>query len=504
MDDTPDILDSGKDVADAITTPTFPPDSPASTPSSTSHPEPPIISHTASDSESGSASIANSKTTFNSASDSESTPHPSAAISSKTPNSETPISEIPTSPHSNSSSKHFNPKLLCILLCLGTLIALGAAVIAYTIIHNTRVSIQNTNPSNVTLTASDLSAGSATVSIDGKAITYNAAYLIDGVKAEISTGTYTSTKDDQVVFLVINGGELVLKGDGTVITKSGSEDFKGRDDTYSFYGTNSAITVVGQNSTASIDGVIINTTTEGANAIVATNNANVNITNSNITTTKDSSRGLHATYSGNISADHLTISTNGASSASLATDRGSGIVNVSNMTLNTAGAGSPLIYSTGNITVNSSTGLASGAQIAVVEGKNDVMINNCDFTASGLGNRDNIDNSAIMIYQSMSGDADEGLGSFTAKNSTFTLEPEASNYNSTPFFFLTNTSASVTLDNLTAKFSPEAPFIKAAGTSAWGRTGNNGATATFSIENLTATNQSVEVDTLSSITGLPQ
>ena len=90
----------------------------------------------------------------------------------------------------------------------------------------------------------ELSTGSVTTSIDGKNITYNGAYVVDGIEATISSGTYESSTDDQVVFLVINGGSLVIDGDVT-INKTGSENFQGRGDNYSFYGTNSAIVVVG-------------------------------------------------------------------------------------------------------------------------------------------------------------------------------------------------------------------------------------------------------------------
>lgn len=78
-----------------------------------------------------------------------------------------------------------------------------------------------------------------------------------------------------------------------------------------------------------------------------------------------------------------------------------------NSTLSTAGSGSPVIYSTGDITLENSTGKATGAQMVVIEGKNTATVTNSTLECSGKGNRNNVDNCGIMIYQSMSGDAGE-------------------------------------------------------------------------------------------------
>lgn len=347
----------------------------------------------------------------------------------------------------------------------------------------------------------ELSSGSVTTTIGGKSITYSGAYVVDGIEATISSGTYESTTDDQVVFLVINGGSLTISGEVTV-NKTGSSDFRGQGDDYSFYGTNSAIVVVGEDSSATINGATITTNVSGANAVVATNSGEVTIKNSNITTSSNNSRGLHATYDGDIEADTVTITTTGGSCASLATDRGAGTVTATNMTLSTAGAGSPLIYSTGDITVTNSTGTATGAQIAVVEGKNSITLDNCDFSANGIGNRNSVDNAGIMIYQSMSGDASVGTGSFTAKNSTFTILSSSSVYTTAPFFFITNTEATINLTDVKANFYPDGYFILASGTDEWGKSGSNGGTVTITATGLEASNQNIGVDEISNVTGL--
>lgn len=347
----------------------------------------------------------------------------------------------------------------------------------------------------------DLKSGAVTTTIDKKSVTYKAKYVVDGVTAVVKTGTYESTSDDEVVFLVINGGTLALE-DGVVINKSGSADFNGRGDDYSFYGTNSAVVVVGEDSQLGLASVTINTSVDGANAVVATNGGSVVFANVTISTSGDASRGLHATYGGVITGNGGTITTQGRSCASLATDRGEGTVKVSGMKLSTAGAGSPLIYSTGEIEVSSSTGTATGAQIAVVEGKNSIVLNDCDFSANGIGNRDYVDNAAVMIYQSMSGDASVGVGSFKATNSTLTVLPDSEVYDFTPFFFVTNTTATIELSDVTANFDEEGYFILAEGTDEWGRSGSNGGIVTIDAANLTASNLNVGVDEISSVNGV--
>ncbi len=347
----------------------------------------------------------------------------------------------------------------------------------------------------------ELAAGTVTTTVGGQTITYSAAYLVDGIDATIGSGTYESATDDQAVFVVANGGSLTIQGDVN-INKTGSADFAGRGDNYSFYGLNSAIVVVGEGSSVTINGAKITTSVSGANAVVATGGATANVQKTTIDTSNDGSRGLHATYGGTIIADEVAITTRGASSATLATDRGEGVVTASNMTLSTEGAGSPLIYSTGNITVTGSTGTANGAQIAVIEGKNSVTLDDCEFSTNGIGNRNNVDNAAIMIYQSMSGDAAEGVGSFTATNSTLTILPSSSVYTTAPFFFATNTTAEISLTGVKASFYQDGYFILASGTSEWGTEGANGAIVNISMTESDVTNQNIGVDGNSSVVGL--
>jgi hypothetical protein len=94
------------------------------------------------------------------------------------------------------------------------------------------------------------------------------------------------------------------------------------------------------------------------------------------------------------------------------TDRGGGTVTVAGGCYTTSGLGSPAIYSTADITVSDATLVSNLSEGVCIEGKNSVTVNNSSLTANNTemnGNATFLD--TIMIYQSMSGDADSGTSS---------------------------------------------------------------------------------------------
>jgi len=300
------------------------------------------------------------------------------------------------------------------------------------------------------------------------------ATTVDGTK-ETLNDEYTSTNADENAILVTNGGALTSDG-ATINKKSGDSSSTESSD---FSGVNSGL-LVQENSTATVRNATIRTSAGGANAVFATGeNAKITISDSTITTTGErSSRGLDATYGGTIKADKVKITTQGGSCAAMATDRGEGTVTAANSTLETNGAGSPIIYSTGDITLTDSKGTANGAQITVVEGKNSATIKGSTVTCSGAGNRGDVDIAGVMIYQSMSGDADEGTGNFTAKDSTLSISKDSDYYKTAPMFFVTNTNAVIDLEDTELDFG-SGTLLSACGTSEWGTEGSNGGNVTL-------------------------
>lgn len=293
---------------------------------------------------------------------------------------------------------------------------------------------------------------------------------IEITDSETLTDEYETDTADESVIKVSNGGNLIL--DGAKISKTGGDSTNIENS--EFYGVNAGILTTTE-STTTIKNSNILTNAKGANAVFSTGtDSKVYVYDSTIATKGESSaRGLDSTYGGYIEADNVTISTEGGSCATLATDRGEGTVIARNSKLSTKGSGSPLVYSTGDITLESSEGSADGAQICVVEGKNTATISDSKLSCSGKGNRNNVDNCGFMIYQSMSGDAGEGTGTLNLKNSQLEIAEESNYYTNAPLFFVTNTDAVINLENNTFKYGSNI-LLKAEETSQWGTSGKNG------------------------------
>lgn len=216
-----------------------------------------------------------------------------------------------------------------------------------------------------------------------------------------------------------------------------------------------------------------------------------NIKNVKITTHSDKSRGLDATYNGVINAENVVINTDGQSCATLATDRGEGQVHVKNSDINTgvsktSGRGSPLIYSTGNITLENTKGTSYVSQIACIEGKNSIEVANSQLTGATESNRQDgdeyVDLGGVFIYQSMSGDADVGTSLLTAKDSTLSIAEDSSVYKEAPMFHITNTACVVNLENTQLSFG-SGVFLEASGQNQWGTEGSNGGVCELNTDN---------------------
>ena len=305
------------------------------------------------------------------------------------------------------------------------------------------------------------------------------------------SGTYETETSDESAIKVSDGGKATIEN--STITKAGDST---NTENSEFYGVNAGILTT-SSSTTTIKNSNITTNAKGANAVFATGtDSKVYISDTTIKTTGASSaRGLDATYGGYIEADNVTITTQGGSCATLATDRGEGTVIAKNSKLETNGAGSPIIYSTGDITIENTTGVANGSQMTVIEGKNTATVTNSTLQCSGTGNRNNVDQAGVMIYQSMSGDASEGTGTFNATRSTLEISESSSEYKTAPFFFVTNTKAVINLENNTLRYG-SGTLLKVAATSEWGNSGSNGGEVTLNAKNQKLTGN-IEVDNIS-------
>ena len=269
---------------------------------------------------------------------------------------------------------------------------------------------------------------------------------------------------DQNSFIGKNKATITI--DSSVFDKTGNTS---NDDNSNFRGQN-AVALGIEGSQTSIKNSNITSSSIGSNAVFATDEGSIiNVENTNIHTKGDSSRGLDATYKGTVNGKNLTITTEGAHSATLATDRGEGTITAEAAKLITSGEGSPVIYSTGNIMVNNVNGIANNSEIGVVEGKNSITLRNSNVT----GYKDN----GFMLYQSFSGDAESGIARLKAENNTLTTHATGA------FLYVNNTTAEVDLSNNAISMPNTSTLVKAAADSRWGKTGENGGHLTLRASN---------------------
>ena len=248
-----------------------------------------------------------------------------------------------------------------------------------------------------------------------------AAYTLSDGSTLTLTGQTYSTSTQYYNVIQVSNGTLNLINCTFAKTGDGSSG-----DNSSFYGNNSTIyagsaSSTGYNSTTSASNAVINITggtltssSLGANGVFATNGATINIEGLTITNSLNVSRGLHATYGGIINATDVNITTSGATSSTIATDRGGGTVTVTGGSATAQGNNSAVLYSTGTITATNLTGVSEQGEIAVVEGDNGVIISNCTMT-SGSSNR------GLMMLQSGSGDAEGSNAYINVTSSTLNV-----------------------------------------------------------------------------------
>ena len=305
--------------------------------------------------------------------------------------------------------------------------------------------------------------------------------------SEISDASYLTKEDitgNETYENSENGGHAIeVSGESAEysnigVTKTGEAD----GDEADFYGENSAVFAT-EKATLTIKDSLIETNGTHANAVFSYGEGTtVNIADSVIETEGNCSGGLMTTGGGTMNASDLTINTKGRSSAAIRSDRGGGTVTVDGGYYKTEGLGSPVVYSTADITVSDSYMESTVSEGIVVEGKNSVTLNNDTLIADNNQlNSDNTDNyHGVMIYQSMSGDADEGKASFTANGGSIT------NKNG-DVFFVTNTATDISLSGVSITNEDDNGYFLKAEAAGWGSEGRKGGKI-----NLNASNQDIE------------
>lgn len=308
-------------------------------------------------------------------------------------------------------------------------------------------------------------------------------------------GTAANNADDNAVlsnmsFSSENDDENALRADGVTvsltdctITKTGSSSNTENGD---FYGMNAAL-LAENGAQVTVTGGEVSTSATNGNGIFSYGSGTVvNVSGTKIRTAERNSGGIQTTGGGKMNAEDLDVQTEGNSSAAIRSDRGGGTVNVKGGTYVTNGTGSPAIYSTADISVSDAVLTANNSEGIVVEGKNSVKLADCTLSGKmqGTYNDDSENIQCIMIYQSMSGDADVGEAYFEANGGEITSLAG-------DMFYVTNTSCEIKLSGV--KFNmADGVLLRAVGNSSsrgWGKSGENGGDV-----KMTLTDQTVEGD----------
>ena len=305
--------------------------------------------------------------------------------------------------------------------------------------------------------------------------------------------TYTSTGDDENA-LRVDGATVTLDG----ITVDKSAGATSNTENGDFYGVNAALLAT-NGATVTIQNATVTSSAQNGNGVFSYGSGTtVNISDSTITTTADNSGGIQTTGGGTTNASDLTVETSGNSSAAIRSDRGGGTVNVDGGTYTSNGYNSPAVYSTADITVKNAALTANHSEALVIEGKNSITLENCTVTGNmsdtqGASSDENVH--AVMIYQSMSGDADVGTSTFSMTGGSLTGR-------NGDLFYVTNTHCVLTLSGVTLRNEDaDAYLLRIVGNSAshgWGAAGANGAQVEFTADAQTLEGDIV-VDTISTL-----
>ena len=304
--------------------------------------------------------------------------------------------------------------------------------------------------------------------------------------------TYESTGDDENA-LRVDGATATLNG--ITVNKNAGKSSNTEDG--DFYGQNAALLAT-NGATVTMENATITSSAQNGNGVFSYGEGTtVNISDSTIQTSADNSGGIQTTGGGTTNASNLTVETSGNSAAAIRSDRGGGTVNVDGGSYTSNGENSPAVYSTAAITVKNADLTANNSEALVIEGQNSITLENCTVTGSMSDNGTSADENVhnVMIYQSMSGDAEVGTSLFSMTGGSLTGKHG-------DLFYITNTHSVITLSGVAlTNEDTTANLMTVAGNSAshgWGTAGKNGAQVELTADAQTLSGD-ITVDSISTL-----
>ncbi len=295
---------------------------------------------------------------------------------------------------------------------------------------------------------------------------------------------YTATQNDQSAIDV--SGTQILTVTGAVIQKTGGNASSA--DAASFRGVNSAVRVYDR-ATLNISDSVIESSAQNATGVFAYDHGTINISDCTITVTGGGAGGVQVAGGGTLYGSNLTIKS--ASKAAIRSDRGGGTMLLDGGTYTSTGKnGCPAIYSTADITVKNALCVSEQSRAVIIEGKNSVTLENCVLEGNDQSSKEGSVRANVLLYQSASGDADNGTSVFSMTGGEMTCHSGA-------MFYCTNTDSVINLTGARLNLSDSGTLlIVSAGR--WGKDGRNGGDCTLNAESQTLEG-AIVVDGISSL-----
>ena len=288
---------------------------------------------------------------------------------------------------------------------------------------------------------------------------------------DVTGVTMASTNGDENVIHVFEGATSWVTDSTFSNTGTGSGG-----DASSFYGVGATLFV--SDGVPYAQGNTITTDTSGGAGVFAYDNGVAYVADCDITTEQGSSGGLHVAGGGTLYAWNCNVVTKaGMAAAAVRSDRGGGLMVIDGGSYITEG-GTGAVYVTADISIHDAYLYTGGSEAVAIEGKNTIRLFDCDLTGnvlSGSLNDGNVWN--IIVYQSMSGDADIGTSEYDMIGGTLTC-------NAGPVLYNTNTSSYITFKGVDVSYADTTTYwLQVTGNSSsrtWGTAGKNGANCIFS------------------------
>ena len=307
--------------------------------------------------------------------------------------------------------------------------------------------------------------------------------LADG--DDLTGGSYAATEADESAVEISGEASAALTG-ATIEKPTGDASSA---DAASFRGVNAAVRVY-DGAALTLKDCTILADADNATGVFAYNGGVVRLSSCAVTVTGGGAGGVQVAGGGTLVGEDLTVTS--ASKAAIRSDRGGGTMVLTGGSYTATGKnGCPAIYSTADITVSDALCASERSRAVIIEGKNSVTLNDCVLTGNDQSSKENSVHANVLLYQSASGDAGEGVSVFTMNGGEMTCLNGA-------MFYCTNTESVVNLSGAKLNLSQDGTLLIAAA-GRWGKDGKNGGRCALNASGQ-ALEGDIEVDALSEVT----